>query len=234
MRWVQDAIHRVNASLKAILGLKREGSALPVVMRKMECVISIIQLGSTKAQLRCHFVALAAALLLSKGAYPTLLQWRNHLLPARVESFFEPTKGSITLEMVVNALFDCSVTVHEVNSWDDFVFQYSVDYLAMSDTSADDDICLAMQEREHEGSPSDFVILQCLPPLRWVPHLQITGSVVTDTLPLVPEGYDPEEGEFIDSETLKITLRCPSLVQYHLSRSERVFLTWGIPFHFSW
>ena len=70
----------------------------------------------------------------------------------------------------------------------------------MPDIPAGDNIHLTMQECKCKGTSSDFMILDCLPPLRQVPHLQITRSVVTDTPPLVPEDFDPEEGEWQEDD----------------------------------
>ena len=143
-------------------------------------------------------MALAVALLLSKGAYPTLLQRCNHLLPARAQASFEPLKVNITLDSVLSAFIDSGITMQEATSWDDFILQYGKDYLAMPDIAVDDDIHVAMQEHDHEGAHSDLAILECLSSIRQIPHLQTTWPMATNAPGLVPEGFDPEEGEYFD------------------------------------
>ena len=198
---VSEARTRLNASLKAYFGLKAEGSTIPVATRLLEIAVGIAYLGPSKARLRRQFMALAVTLLLSKGAYPTLLRRVSVPLPPRNHKPFGLCKDSISVESVANALYTSSVTVEEAASWDDYVIAWGRDYLLQDGVPADDDIRVAMQERD--TVPKDFAILQCISmdgrPSR-LPRVKTNVPTYADAAPVVPEGYDPEEGEYMDSE----------------------------------
>jgi hypothetical protein len=146
-------------------------------------------------------MAYAATLLLSKGAYPALLQRVSTPLPPRGTKGFEPLKGPVHVENVANALYVNGVTAEEAASWDDYVVAWGRDYLRQPDISADDDVRIAMQERE--TAPKDFTILQCIALDGRTPRpARVNTNVLTyaDAAAIIPEGYDPEEGEYMDDE----------------------------------
>lgn len=198
---VSDAKARLNASPRAFFGLKAEGATLPVPTRLLEIAVTIAWLGPQKARLRRQFMAYAATLLLSKGAYPGLLQRVGTPLPPRGTKSFEPFKGPVHVENVANALYVNGVTAEEAASWDDYVVAWGRDYLRQPDISADDDVRIAMQERE--TAPKDFTILQCIALDGRTPRpARVNTNVLTyaDAAAVIPEGYDPEEGEYMDDE----------------------------------
>jgi hypothetical protein len=198
---VSDAKTRLNASPNAYFGLKAEGTALPVATRLLEIAVAISYLGPDKARHRRQFMALAVTLLLSKGAYPALLQRVRVPLPPRTHKAFGPPKVAITVEAVADALYTRGVTVEEAASWDDYVVAWGKDYLLQPNLPADDDVRVAMQERT--TAPKDFAILQCISmdgrPSR-LPRVVSGILTYADAPAIVPEGYCPEDGEYMDDE----------------------------------
>jgi hypothetical protein len=194
---LSDAKARLNASPKAYFGLKAEGSTLPVPTRLLEIAVAISYLGPNKARLRRQFMALVATVLLSKGAYPSILRRAIEPLPARGQVPFEPPRGPIHVTNVINALWVNGVTVEEATSWDDFIVAWGRDYLRQPDIPADDDVRVAMQERD--TAPKEFAILECFAPdgrPSRSPRVNTNALTFLDAPKIVPEGYDPEEGEY--------------------------------------
>jgi hypothetical protein len=167
----------------------------------LEIAITIGYLGPYKARLQRQFMALVATVLLSKGAYPSLLRQAKRPLPPRGHHSFEPLRGPIHVTNVVNALWVNGVTVEEAASWDDFIVAWGRDYLRQPDVPADDDVRIAMQERD--SAPQDYTILQCFstegPPSR-SPRVNTHVLTYADAAKIVPEGFNPEEGEWSDDD----------------------------------
>jgi hypothetical protein len=149
-------------------------------------------------------MALVATVLLSKGAYPSILRQAIEPLPARGQVPFEPSRGPIHITNVINALWVNGVTAEEAASWDDFIVAWGRDYLRQPDVPADDDVRVAMQERD--TAPKEFAVLNCFAPdgrPSRSPRVNTHVLTYADAAKIVPEGYDSEEGEY-SSDDLKM------------------------------
>jgi len=152
-------------------------------------------------------MALVATVLLSKGAYPSILWQAIEPLPARGQVPFEPSRGPIHITNVINALWVNGMTAEEAASWDNFIMAWGRDYLCQPDIPADNDVCIAMQEQD--TAPMEFVILECFAldgrPSRSL-HVNTNTLTFLNMLNIVPEGYDPEEGEYSSDD---FPVMCP-------------------------
>jgi hypothetical protein len=133
----------------AILGFKgEEGPMYPRAAYRLESLHQMMRAAPSKIKLRRQFVKTTMALLVSRGAYPAFL--RHHYpgsLPPRNNPVGSSKKWP-TVRNVGDALANAGVDPLEAESWDDFVLSWCQDYLRDPSVLPNDDIRLAVQERE--------------------------------------------------------------------------------------
>lgn len=183
---------RLERNPKAVLGFRKVDGVLPSdVYRRLEWFEALLRAAPRHSEPRRHFLLIAMAILLSRGAYQALtaLLHPNFLNSAVLKSTPSewPRKTTrYTVELVVRQLVWSGVTPLEASTWDPFVLAWCEDYLASPGLAEGDEIRLAMQDRLFPpADPRNYQILGCLGQVRY--------PVYSHKLAGKPGDYYPEE-----------------------------------------
>jgi hypothetical protein len=190
---------RLDRNPKAVLGFRKVDGVLPSdVYRRLEWFEALLRAAPLHCEPRRHFLLIAMAILLSRGAYQALVallhpNFLNSVVLKSTPSEWPRKTTKYTVELVVRQLVWSGVTPLEASTWDPFVLAWCEDYLASPGLAEGDEIRLAMQDRLFPpADPRNYQILGCLGQVRY--------PVYSHKLAGKPGDYYPGEVEVEDDE----------------------------------